>query len=1144
MKTSTKIVLWVVASIIALALIVVALLPSWLSSQQGTRALLSLINGRIDGKVTLSKIELNWFGRQRIENLSWVDGKGNALLSLPFFETETSLLYLGFGGRSFGKTTFERPYINLSQEMLEKIQKSEEEEEKKLTKGHPEKRLPSFRDSLFVHDGTIVFSSPKISPITISHIEIAKKSGTDCFNVSAESSQGNQRGTVSIQATCGQKMVASMKIDHFPVASLDELQGTTLFTDALGPTFSSELHFEKEANASLMVHGMVKSANLTAYIEGVTTDHKFSLSPQTHLEFIVTPALFKGLINEKERENWELTNKTVIKVDLEKGIFPLTTSNPTFNDIVLRAKLTINHAELHHQNLGVYSLNGFQASLIAQQNLDFAYSGEIQGKEHTKLEGHISVNPEHEIIFHQTVQGFPVSLISLVSPNLEKQVRTFVGPQFDLVKEGTYREGALDSKLTITSPMTQLKGDFTGTLTQQDFIITGFSHFSHEKAEIFGKQVDFSLNGTIDLTDQHLYIPVMTGNLSNDHLNIDIRGKVGEKGKPFAPESLQVVGSGLLKKFPMENMTADLQVDGVKNLIHFKAEGAGLEAAIETHHFIQEGAFNFGAADTQFSLKLRDFPTQMVAPLISDSLDLAPFIGEYINLDAEGRYAPSQEPRLILNFDAQGEGFAAALAIALDGSLIVKEKQPSFIYWDISPERYQALMRQLRVDPTAEPTFALTRTTKLQIEITQLSCPTDLSENLGHFLCQSGFVGKITLGTTNFKSKWSQDAISFQGIEGKIQGENFAQGINLFLKGNILAENIPESEKSSFSFEGEMLNFWTPKGRLNREGMTLKGVLNLDLLPVRQVTGIFPLDPETRSIVQAVLGELMNAHISGEISQMSGPLTIDIKASNFKATLPLQLQKNVVTLRDQVNAEITLTEAVNETLLKDINPLFIAGAFSDHPLRLWIDPQGFLLPIRPYSLQGLQIGRAMLDIGRIRVRNGGQVQYLVNFLKAKEVSHDGLMQAWFTPIYFSLYNGVASYNRFDALLASNIHIAMWGSINLLTNQVSMILGIAPSTIAQRFKISGLGKQNMFQVKMRGTTDKLDLDWSAASTRIAILVAKNAAGGLGALIGGLLEPILTANLGEEPVPPPTSNPLPWENIYSSDPSQFTSKKRKK
>lgn len=236
-------------------------------------------------------------------------------------------------------------------------------------------------------------------------------------------------------------------------------------------------------------------------------------------------------------------------------------------------------------------------------------------------------------------------------------------------------------------------------------------------------------------------------------------------------------------------------------------------------------------------------------------------------------------------------------------------------------------------------------------------------------------------------------------------------------------------------------------------------------------------------------------------------------------------------MRDYVDAEITLTEAVNETLLKDINPLLITGAYSDHPIKVYIDPQGFMLPIKPYALERVEIGKAIVDFGKIRVRNGGQIQRLIQFLNAKEITPDGLMEAWFTPIFVSLHQGVARYQRFDALLAGNVHTAMWGSINLINDQVNMTLAIAPTTLYERFKISGLTKKDMFQVQMGGTTQHLELDWSTAYSRIAWIVARSAAGHLSSILGGFLEQLVSSP-NEEPAPPPTTSPLPWESLYPS------------
>ncbi|MBI3900615.1 MAG: hypothetical protein HY324_00530, partial [Chlamydiia bacterium] len=325
------------------------------------------------------------------------------------------------------------------------------------------------------------------------------------------------------------------------------------------------------------------------------------------------------------------------------------------------------------------------------------------------------------------------------------------------------------------------------------------------------------------------------------------------------------------------------------------------------------------------------------------------------------------------------------------------------------------------------------------------------------------------------------------------------------------------------------------EGEFNREGLGVKGELTLSLLPVRPLLGIYPLAPETRNSVHAVLGEFVNAQISWEIAQQAGPITIDVHSSNFQARLPLQLHQHALYLRDYVDAQISLTQAVNETFLKDINPLFITGAYSEHPIRVFIDPDGFVLPLNPYSIERVSIGKAIIDIGKLRLRNGGQVQSLMEFLNAKEITPDGLMEAWFTPLFLSLHEGVASYKRFDVLLGGNIQIALWGSINLVNDGVNMTLAISPTTLYERFHITGLTKKDMFQVQMRGTTSKLSMDWSSAYTRIALIVARNAAGQIGNIVGGIIEQLIP--LGDEPVPPPTTSPFPWESLYPSEPGMI-------
>ncbi|MCH9626252.1 MAG: hypothetical protein S4CHLAM123_14480 [Chlamydiales bacterium] len=1126
MKKPLKIILWILCTLIVILILLAALAPTWISSKSGQKTLLKWINQEIDGSLEIERVHLSWFGKQHINHLILKDKKGETSLEFEVFETDTSLFYLLFGGRSLSQTIIKKPYLLIEQTHIEKEPKPSSKHSAQKSK--IDFKFPNFKSGLTVTDGTLIFRSDKITPITISNIQVEKKPKEDHFQLQADTNQGETFGKIDLTATLVDKPQITAQITNFPIAILDELDQSSLFTEAIGPTLDAQIEIEKQGPNAIGIQGTFKSAHLSGHIEGISENKKLTLNPTTQLELTLTPNLFKQLIAEDQRAHWDLASKTTLSLQVEKAIFPFPIKKSNFKEISLLAKGKIERAELNHKDLGAYSLNNFSFSIIALDNIELAYQGEIKGKETTHLSGKVSINPKYEVLYEYNYEGFPVSLLSLFSSALETNTRYLFGNRFNIKGTGTYISKNVDAQFAITSTDTEINGTLSGKLPELDFSLCGVRNIYGKQTQVLGETIDLTAKGSIYLQNNFLSLPKLKARAYNPYFEMDIYGQVGEKGKKLSADQIQLIASGKINYLPFEetslkNSSLYIQVDGSKNLITGKLDSKSADATIEIQDFIQNGEMAFSQSHVNFTSDLKKFPTRVIDSFFPEWIDLVALIGPKTTMQAEGSYEPQADPRFTLNLKAQSQGLTANLAIAVDGTLVVRQDMPSFITWTLTPERYDALIRMFRVD--SDPTFILSRPTQVDLQINQFICPTTSPKNLSRFFCHSGFSGDLTIGNSIFKSKETGESIIIQNTHGKIEGENFSQAIDLSISGDIQATNVPESENSAFSFEGKMLNFWTDEGKINREQLTVDGELSLELVPVRPLTGIIPMDEETRAVVQAILGELVNARVYGTISQLAGPLTIDLKSSNFQAKLPLTLTPDAIYLREPINTEITLTEAVNTTLLTDIAPLFLTGAYSETPIRVYIDPQGFVLPIRPYSLGAVQIGKAVIDLGKISVRNGGDLQQLMDFLEATEISPDGWMEAWFTPIYLSLQNGVASYNRFDALLAKTMHIAMWGQINLINNQVHMTLGIAPSTLEKRFKIKGLSKNELFQVKMRGTTDNLDLDWSAATTRIGFLVAKTAGGQIGSIVGGILEQVVKT-LGEEPSPPPTTTPFPW------------------
>lgn len=1130
MKKLGRSILFILGVVILLLGIGLGFFPTWASSESGQRTLVGWINAWSRGSFSIEKLELSWFGSQRFEHVLYQDSQGETIFKVRNLETDTPLFNLLFSRRSFNRTLLQDPYLRLQSD--EEKTSTSFSKKRKSSASSQDFALPNFRGPLQVENGTLVLEPTDSLPVTLKDMNIAVDPNEKQLQIKANSIQGSLNGSIEVTANLEQPLRIQANGAHLPTAILDFFEGSDKVSKAIGPEISFSIAATAQEKRTFTLKAQLEAPQLKGYLEGRSDGTYFYVGQNTTLDYTLTPQFFKYLLEEEQRGNWELASKTLIRAEIEEGVFPLQMESPSWKQIQLKGKMTIDRAELTHKRLGTYSLNRTDLLLQTQDTLNAQFHAEIQGKEASKVQGELAFVSSETFSFKVECLEFPVTLLTLASTQLEKNARQLLGPHFDLNAEGNVNRQKLKGEITLKSNELAAKVQLTGKLDSFKFSTEGEKKLTGKTAELMGPALSFNITGNAHERGGSLIFPLLRGQLTNSNFDLNFKGSFGEAGKPLSPNTLKLIAKCIIHELPIEEKglnggVCTLEVDGPNNRLIGEVSAGESEATVSINQLIQEGEIDFSKAQITFETHLKHFPTAALSPFLPSQIQLPMLVGKTITVNSFGHYFPNQTPRLKLKLDAKATGFAANLSVEIDEGLVVTQQTPATIRWELTPQRYAALMEMLSLEETKEPTFTLVKPTTFDLEIQQFTCPHVPPKEIKSFLCQSGFTGKMHLGLSFFKNKQTGESIAIEEVSGLVSGERFADGIDLDIKGKILAANVPNSENSGFGFQGSLLNFWTESGELATEHLTLKGVLTLDLIPVPQLIGILPIDQETRNVVQAVLGELLNARIAGEIVRGSGPLTLDIQSSNFKAIVPLQLQPHHFYLRDYVNAEITLTEAVNATLLRDITPLLVSGAYSENPLKLTIGPEGFMVPIRPYSLEGVKIGAATLDIGKISIRNGGQIQKLMSFLKVGDITPEGWMSAWFTPIYIHLEKGVATYKRVDALLANSAHIALWGSINLITDEVRMTLGIAAPTLQQRFEINGLSRTEMFQVKMRGTTHKLELDWSAASTRIGYLIARSAGGGLGQIVGGILEQFFK-ELGEEKAPPPTTQPFPWES----------------
>jgi len=232
---------------------------------------------------------------------------------------------------------------------------------------------------------------------------------------------------------------------------------------------------------------------------------------------------------------------------------------------------------------------------------------------------------------------------------------------------------------------------------------------------------------------------------------------------------------------------------------------------------------------------------------------------------------------------------------------------------------------------------------------------------------------------------------------------------------------------------------------------------------------------------------------------------------------------------------VQVTPDVSRFILDSANPLSISQIYADNPLTLQIDPQGFALPLFPFDLTQFTFSKARIELGKIRCKNEGGLNFTLSLLKSKQFTNNRELLLWFAPMDLKLQKGILEIERTEILIADTFDIALWGHIDLVKDYVDMVLGLTANALQAAFPIPNLPNNYVLQIPMKGPTHKVVIDQTQATAKIALLLAwqqkilsevlkgKSPAG---FLFGELLN-----KLGPLPdfdkKPPPAKQPFPWE-----------------
>jgi len=317
-----------------------------------------------------------------------------------------------------------------------------------------------------------------------------------------------------------------------------------------------------------------------------------------------------------------------------------------------------------------------------------------------------------------------------------------------------------------------------------------------------------------------------------------------------------------------------------------------------------------------------------------------------------------------------------------------------------------------------------------------------------------------------------------------------------------------------------------PRGEL-REAVTGHGNVDLDRVPAWLLDRLFVLDEYART----VLGPTATAKANWNIQRGSGPLHVRVDAPRAKASVDARLTPAGVRLDQDLTADLTLTQELGALVLPRLGPFFRGLESAEHPVRVRIPPEGFLLPLARFDIRKVKVPAVTLDIGRAVFNNAWLTDVLQLVTKAR--AEGGLTSAWFTPLDLELTNGVIRYrHRVDLLTQEKMHLASWGEVDLGQNRLDLTLAFMPDALRHHLHVRRARDSDALRIPIRGTIDqpKLVLGNTLADlARIQLrekAIAEIKEPFARALAEGVLESLFSRSLRGGAIPPPTANPLPW------------------
>lgn len=196
-----KKILYAFTIVFVLGLLTIASIPMLLSSTWGKSLVLSFINGKIPGKVSIENLELNWLGTQSIKQFELKNSKGVAIVSMDQLIVDSPLY-------SFLIEPINAGHLKINGLKAEIQQNAMGQTNLEIALGLKPEADQKYNAPVFIENVNAEIKSSSDRNFFIKAVGITR--------------QNDLKGQFSIDATLGQVQKINLHAQHFPVLVLDQ----------------------------------------------------------------------------------------------------------------------------------------------------------------------------------------------------------------------------------------------------------------------------------------------------------------------------------------------------------------------------------------------------------------------------------------------------------------------------------------------------------------------------------------------------------------------------------------------------------------------------------------------------------------------------------------------------------------------------------------------------------------------------------------------------------------------------------------------------------------------------------------------------------------------------------------------------------